>query len=134
MPSFLLSVTGLLFLLACAGKAPAGSGAQPDSAPPSEDLTHAEITTVVVNHNLLDMTVYLVRGGNLQRLGTAPGLSTRIFSVPWRRIEGRGEMRLAADPVGQNGTIRTEYIIVRPGSVVEWIIESVLTQSTVSVQ
>ncbi|MEO8200228.1 MAG: hypothetical protein ABI679_06895 [Gemmatimonadota bacterium] len=122
----------LLGFAACARKAPAGGEPGPDS-PPAQDLSNAEVTIVIVNHHLLDITVYLMRGGNLQRLGTAPGLSTKIFSVPWRRVEGRGEIRLAADPIGQNATIRTEYLVVRPGSVVEWAIESVLTQSSVSV-
>ncbi len=123
----------LMWLPACAGKAPGGSSPGPDSVTVQEELTNAEVTIVIVNHNLLDMTIYLIRGGNRERLGIAQGLSTRVFSLPWRRVEGRGEIRLAGDPIGQNNTIRTEYLIVRPGSIVEWAIENVLTQSAVSV-
>jgi hypothetical protein len=123
----------LVLLYGCHGRVSAANSPTPDSTPAEEDLTHAEITIVIANHNLLDMTIYLVRGGNLERVGNAPGLSTKVFSLPWRRVDGRGEVRLAADPIGQNSTIRTEYLIVRPGSVVEWTIENVLTQSVVSV-
>ncbi len=134
MPAQLVgSILLLLLVTACARK-PAGTGPIPDSTPAAEEnLANAEITVVIDNHNLLDMTVYLIRGNHPERLGTAPGLSTRIFSLPWRRVEGRGEIRLAADPIGQNGAIRTEFLVVRPGSVVEWTIESVLGQSSVSV-
>lgn len=134
MPSPPTGILLFLTLVAACARKPAATNPSPDSAPAAEEnLSNAEITVVIDNHNLLDMTVYLIRGNHPERLGTAPSLSTRIFSLPWRRVEGRGEIRLAADPIGQNGTIRTEFLVVRPGSVVQWTIENVLSQSSVSV-
>jgi hypothetical protein len=123
----------LLLAAGCAGRRAGDSAPGPDSTAVGTDLTNAEITIVINNHHLLDMTIYLFRGNHPERLGTAPGLSSKIFSLPWRRVEARGEVRLGADPLGQNGRITTDFLIVRPGSVVEWTIENVLTQSSVSV-
>ena len=61
------------------------------------------------------------------------GLSDRIISLPWRRVEGSGTIRLGADPIGQLRGVTTEMILVRPSSVVEWTIESGLRASFVSV-
>jgi hypothetical protein len=97
------------------------------------DLRHAEVTILVHNRHWLDLTIYLVRGGATERLATAPGRSEKVISLPWRRVEGGGTIRLGADPVGQNRGIVTETIQVRPSSVVEWTIESDLRGSHVSV-
>lgn len=111
----------------------AGCAHKPETGGVAPDLTNAEVTILVRNYHLLDMAIYLLRNGYPERLGTAQGLSSKIFSLPWRRVEGKGDIRLGADPVGQNTMIRTEYLPVRPGSVVEWSIESALNQSSVSV-
>jgi hypothetical protein len=125
----------LLTLAGGCARRPAASGAEPDSSPGAEpDFRNAEVTILIRNHNLLDMTVYLIQNGHPERLGTAPGLSSKIFSLPWRRVDGKGEIRLGADPIGQNGMIRTESLVVRHSSIIEWTIESVLSQSSVTVQ
>lgn len=125
----------LIALAAGCAHRPATGGAEPDSSPGVEpDYRAAEVTVLIRNHNLLDMTVYLLQNGHPERLGTAPGLSSKIFSLPWRRVDGKGEIRLGADPIGQSGMLRTESLVVRPSSVIVWTIQSVLTQSTVTVQ
>ena len=107
---------------------------QPDSVPAeTPDLRNAEVTILVRNRHWLDLNIYLIRGSVAERLATATGLSEKIISLPWRRVEGAGIIRLGADPIGQNRGIRTETIPVRPSSVVEWTIESDLRGSYVSV-
>ena len=106
----------------------------PDSVPAEgPDLRNAEVTILVRNRHWLDLNIYLIRGTVSERLATAGGLSDKIISLPWRRVEGAGTIRLGADPIGQNRGIRTEIIQVRPSSVVEWTIESNLRGFQVSV-
>jgi hypothetical protein len=125
----------LISLAAGCARRPAASGAEPDSSPGAgPDYRNAEVTILIRNHNLLDMTIYLIQNGHPERLGTAPGLSSKIFSLRWRRVDGKGEIGLGADPIGLNGMLRTESLLVRPSSIIEWTIESVLGQSSVTVQ
>lgn len=114
------------------------SGPETASAPDSviaegPDLRNAEVTILVRNRHWLDLNIYLIRGTVSERLATAGGLSDKVISLPWRRVEGAGTIRLGADPIGQNRRIRTEIIQVRPSSVVEWTIESNLRGFQVSV-
>lgn len=109
----------------CLNRPAPGAVNQADSIPDREsDLRNAEVTILVRNRHWLDVNIYLIRGTVSERLGTAVGLSDRVISLPWRRVEGGGTMRLAADPIGQNRGVITETILVRPSSVVEWTIES----------
>ena len=115
-----------VFLVACsASPKPAGDA-------PSPGLHNAEITVIVTNQHWLDVNVYLVRGTHPERLGTAGSQASKVFSIPWSRIEG-GTIRLSADPIGDRTSISTDLLAIRPSSVVEWTIGSGLRQSSVSV-
>lgn len=116
----------LMLLFACARPPEPGENALPP------DLRNAEITVVIKNQHWLDVNVYLMLGSSRHRLGTAGSLATKVFSVPWYRIGG-STIRLQADPIGDRTSLSTEFLTVRPGSVVEWAIGSGLRQSTVSV-
>ena len=115
-----------LILVACAAPPePAGDA-------PSPGLQNAEITVVVNNQHWLDINVYLVRGTQLERLGTAGSQASKVFSISWSRVAG-STIRLAADPIGDRTSISTDLLAIRPSSVVEWTIGSGLRQSSVSV-
>ena len=105
----------------------------PDEAPSPADAPKADVTLLVRNHHWLDINVYLLRGNIRQRLGTVTGASERTFSIPWARLVGQTGLRLIADPVGQSEELGEEAVGVRPGSVVEWTIESVMRQSSITV-
>jgi hypothetical protein len=106
---------------------------EPEGDAPPPDIRNAEITVVIKNEHFLDINVYLVRGTLSERLGTANGPSEKVFSVPWTRVGGSGQIRLRADPLGQGGGLVTEFFMVRPGSVVEWTIGSGLRYSNLAV-
>lgn len=97
------------------------------------DFRNAEITILVRNRHWLDLNIYLVHGRVTERLATAAGLSDKVISLPWRRVDGAGTIRLGADPIGQNRGVVTEMIQVRRSAVVEWTIESGLRGFHVSV-
>ncbi len=71
----------------------------------------------VVNRNFYDMTIYLVRFGDRQRLGLAIGNSTSTFEFPSQFVQN-GTVRFEASPVGSGGRAFTEELSVRPGDVI----------------
>jgi hypothetical protein len=117
----------LILLVACA-RQPLPEG---DAPPP--DIRNAEITIIVKNQHWLDINIYLMRGTLSERLGMASGPSDKVFTVPWTKVGGSGQIRLRADPVGQGRGHLTEFFMVRPGSVVEWTIGSGLRYSNIAV-
>lgn len=85
------------------------------AAPPSP---HAEIAVAVDNRNFLDMDVYIVRSGQRIRIGTVPGLSSRILMVR-PEIVGLGtEVQFEVHPIGSAQNPISETITVHPGDVI----------------
>ncbi len=78
--------------------------------------TEREATTVLVqNQALLDMTVYILRGSERIRLGTATGLRDTRFTIPQGIVFGATSLRFLADPIGSNRTPVSEEITVQEG-------------------
>lgn len=106
---------GLVALLTLAGcKSTSGAGASAGA--------RAEAFVRVENRSMLDMTVYVVRGGERRRLGLVNALSTQVLSIPSVLINGSGVLRFQADPIGADRTPVSEEIFVRDGDVVQLII------------
>jgi len=78
----------------------------------------AEVAVTVENQNFLDMNVFLVRGGQRLRLGTVPGLSSRILMVRPELIGYGTEVQFEIHPIGGRGNPLSETISVRPGDVI----------------
>ena len=76
----------------------------------------------VENRSMLDMTVYVVRGGERRRLGLVNALSTQTLTIPSALVDGPGVLRFLADPIGANRTPVSVEIVVRHGDVVQLII------------
>jgi hypothetical protein len=92
-----------------------------------------EIPLQVVNHHWLDVTIYVIHGGQRTRVGVAGGSAQTRMMLPWRLLSVGGELRLYGDPIGSPELAITEVIVVQPGQSVEWLLESGLDRSTVSV-
>src|SRR2546427_8461268 len=60
----------------------------------------AEVAVSVDNQNFLDMNVFLIRGGQRIRLGTVPGLSSRILMVRPDLIGYGTELQFELHPIG----------------------------------
>jgi hypothetical protein len=76
----------------------------------------------VENRSMLDMTIYVVRGGERRRLGLVNALTTQMLSIPSVLIDGSGVLRFLADPIGGSRTPVSEEVFVRDGDVVQLII------------
>jgi hypothetical protein len=92
-----------------------------------------EIPLQVVNHHWLDVTIYVIHGGQRTRVGVAGGSAQTQMMLPSRLLRAGGELRLYGDPVGSPELAITEVIVVQPGQSIEWLLESGLERSTVSV-
>ena len=73
-------------------------------------------TTIrVENRAFLDMTIYVYRGPQRLRLGTANGNSTSRFTIPSSLIFGATPLRFQADPIGSSRASISEEVTVAPG-------------------
>jgi len=88
-----------------------------------ENAEPAPVTRLrVQNQAFLDMTIYVYRGSQRLRLGTANGNSTTRFTIPSSLIFGATPLRFQADPIGSNRASISEEISVSPGDEVTLLI------------
>lgn len=86
------------------------------SKPSDEPLEPTPVTRLrVQNQAFLDMTIYVFRGPQRLRLGTANGNSTSRFTIPSSLIFGATPLRFQADPIGSNRASISEEVTVAPG-------------------
>lgn len=78
----------------------------------------AEVAVNVENQNFLDMNVYLVRSGQRIRLGTVPGLTSRVLMLRPEYVGYGAELRFEVHPIGGRADPISETISVRPGDVI----------------
>ena len=78
----------------------------------------AEVALTVDNQNFLDMNVFIIRGGQRIRLGTVPGLTSRILMVRPELIGYGTDVQFELHPIGGRSNPISETISVRPGDVV----------------
>ena len=108
-----------VFALAVAALAAACSRNQnSDQAAEPQPVTRLRVQ----NQAFLDMTIYVYRGPQRLRLGTANGNSTTRFTIPASLIFGATPLRFQADPIGSNRASISEEISVSPGDEVTLMI------------
>ena len=102
----------LVSMAACSTMAPGTGGIDLDEA-----------TAVKVdNRGFTDMTVYVARSSQRQRLGLAPGNSVTVFNLPRGLVAPATPLRFIADPIGSSRPSVSEEITVSPGDTVTIII------------
>ena len=78
--------------------------------------TNEEPTTLLIdNQSVLDHTVYVIRGSQRLRVGTATGLGRTQLTIPRGIVFGLTTLRFMADPIGSNRTPVSEEITVTQG-------------------
>jgi hypothetical protein len=100
---------------------------------PKVSAQNAETVVEVESHHWSDVIVYLMNGNQSERLGTAIGVSTTRFSVPYRHIANGGRLRLRAHAIGGQGSFTSEDVVIQPGQSVKWTLESDLNRSSMAV-
>ncbi|HUQ46992.1 MAG TPA: hypothetical protein VM053_01975 [Gemmatimonadaceae bacterium] len=78
--------------------------------------TENPTTLVVENRNVLDMNIYIIRGGGQRlRVGTANGLAKTKFTIPRGIVLGSTTVRFLADPIGGTRGPVSEEITMQEG-------------------
>ena len=95
----------LLALAGCAGHNRSDQAVAPDLPPALR----------VENDNTSDMKVYLIRGGQRVRIGTANALGVTMLKLPPTVINGVTELRFLLVPIGGNRAELSEKITANPG-------------------
>jgi hypothetical protein len=113
-----------LLLLACAHRG---------EVDPGDHDQNAEVALEVESHSWSDIVIYLVRGGNTERLGTVGALNTETFVFPYRRLGPGADVRLRAYPIGGPAAFTSEALLVQPGQWIKWTLESDLSRSLLGV-
>jgi len=65
------------------------------------------------------MNVFVLLHSQRIRLGTVPGLSSQVFTIPAYMVRSSPQLQFELHPIGGRGNPRTENISVRPGDEVE---------------
>jgi hypothetical protein len=95
----------------------------------------ADVVTVnVINHNQLDVTIYVVRSGNRERIGSVTAASSNSFRVHLRTLSGAADLQLFADPLGAPRGVTSDRLHLFPAQTVEWTLESDLARSFVLIR
>lgn len=82
----------------------------------------AATTVQVENQAFQDMTIYVLDGTRRIRLGSVPGVSTRIFRIPDRLIFGISRLQFEVDPLASNRTAMSQHIPVSEGEQLRLVI------------
>lgn len=97
-------------------------------------VTQERTEVRVTNNNWSDMTIYLVRDGSQQRLGSVPSQSSHSFVVPTHLLVSAGRVQLMADPIGSSRTFLSPVLLISPGQKAEWQLENMLSLSSMWVR
>jgi hypothetical protein len=96
-------------------------------------IPEAPVTLSITNHNWLDVVIYVLNGSERIRLITVTAAGSGETPVPTRALQHGGEIRLLVHAVGNPTTFTSELVVAKPGSTVEWTIESELRRSSLAV-
>lgn len=123
-------VIALITVLACAVALEScllrKSETDEEGPPPETELS-------VENRHWSDVTVYVLRGNARVRMGTVTSMNTVRFVFPAVLVGQVTDIRLMADPVGNEPYI-SEPVTIGPGDLVEFRLANNLTHSSIWVR
>jgi hypothetical protein len=89
-------------------------------------------TTVLVevdSHFQGDVVIYLLLGGQRERLGMVSGLGNAAFTFPYRKLGNAGSSRLLAYPIAGAAAYASDPLYIQPGQSLKWTLEADLSRS-----
>jgi hypothetical protein len=95
--------------------------------------TQEAASLTVRNDHWLDVTIYAVRGGTRQRIGTVAGQKTETLPLEKTILAGAGTIRFLVEPIGSAQSHVTESISIGPSDTVELQVRNPLNLTTYSV-
>lgn len=121
------AATGTIALLAAA-LACGGTRSPDPSASPARGDAFLEVT----NEHLMDVTIYALRGGSRQRLGTVSGFKSDTIRLG--ALVGNGTLRLLVEPIASRERHVTEPLTISSNEWIQFTIRSPLNLSSLIVR
>ncbi len=87
------------------------------------------VTVEIVNYNLSIVRILVIRAGARYRLGIVATNGSSTFEIAESLLPDGARIQLVAEVIGGSGRVATDEILVRPGLVIQWTIETRLSQS-----
>jgi hypothetical protein len=100
---------------------------------PNESAASGPATLHVDNHNWQNVDIQVVHRGIQSHLGSVNASAVTEIVFPKYLLSDLGEVQLIAHAVGTPYTIRTQVIVLKPGTEVRWTLETDLNRSTIAV-
>ncbi len=87
------------------------------------------VTVEIVNYHLSNVRIVVTRGGARYRLGIVATNGSSTFEIAESLLPNGARIQVVAEVIGGSGRVTTDEILVRPGLVIQWTIETRLSQS-----
>jgi hypothetical protein len=99
-----------------------GCGASRAADDTSLDPSDRTTAVLVDNRAFLDMTIYVIDGGQRVRLGVAPSNSRTELIIPAHLVRGSSQLQFLCDPIGSSRAPVSDEIMVETGDRVTLLI------------
>lgn len=106
------ALIGVVALLGACG----GARSSRPAAPAARTILEVD------NRSFVDMTVYIVNGGQRVRVGLAVGKTVSQMTIPARVLGSARDLQFLADPIGSDRTAVSDQLFVRAGDRVTLVI------------
>jgi hypothetical protein len=125
MLKVLLPWSPILALIACAG---------PRQDVDPTPLEPSGFSLILNNRHLLDVNIFLQHDGQPDRIATVTSSSSQSLVLPLRLLGQSKTIRIIAEPIGDETRYTTDILLVQPGQIIEFNVESTIARSNYSVQ
>jgi len=109
------------------------SGACGHHHAPNESVASGAATLRVDNRNWQNVDIQVLHRGIESHLGSVNASAVTEIVFPKYLLSDLGEVQLIAHAIGTPYTIRTQVIVLKPGTEVRWTLETDLNRSTIAI-
>ena len=100
---------------------------------PNESVASGAATLQVDNRNWQNVDIQVLHRGIQSHLALANASAVTEIVFPKHLLDDLGEVQLIAHAIGTPYTIRTQIIVLKPGTEVRWTLETDLNRSSIAV-
>ncbi|HEX6809499.1 MAG TPA: hypothetical protein VF118_16045 [Gemmatimonadaceae bacterium] len=100
---------------------------------PNESVASGPAILHVDNRNWQNVDIQVLHRGIQSHLGSVNASAETEIVFPKFLLSDLGEVQLIAHAIGTPYTIRTQVIVLKPGTEVRWTLETNLDRSTIAV-
>ena len=97
-------------------------------------LEPSGFSLILNNRHLLDVNIFLQHDGQPDRIATVTSSSSQSIVLPLRMLGQSKTIRIIAEPIGDETRYTTDILLVQPGQIIEFNVESMIARSNYSIQ